>query len=248
MCGRYAFTSPASAMRDVFDLSDPLPNLRPQYNIAPSQAVPIILQTAGGRILARVRWGLVPSWMRTFPKDRPQINARSETISEKPMFRSAYQSRRCLVPTNGFYEWRRGKIKDNHPFLIHAPDMAVFAMAGIWETWVAPDGTKIHSMAIVTKEAEASIDAIHHRMPVVLRPENYRFWLAEEGATNLDSVMAEVDQVELHYHPISTDINKASNDGGELLTPVEDPATSRAAIAATQVTQKKGAPQQYSLF
>jgi len=248
MCGRYAFTSPVTAMREVFELGDPLPNLRPQYNIAPSQAVPIVLEGASGRVMGHVRWGLVPSWMRAFPKDRPQINARSETISEKPMFRSAYQSRRCLVPANGFYEWRRGRVKDNHPFLIHAQNMAVFAMAGIWETWTAPDGTKVHSMAIVTKDAEASIEAIHHRMPVVLRPENYRLWLAKDGAAGLEAVMKETGQVDLQYHPISTNINKASNDGNDLLTPVDDPAMAGSVIAASQTTKPVGAAQQYSLF
>lgn len=248
MCGRYALTSPAEAMREIFKIDGPLPNLAPQYNIAPSQQVPIIRWDGQRRLLERVRWGLVPSWMRVFPKDRPQINARSETIADKPMFRAAYHARRCLVPTNGFYEWRRGTVKDNHPFLIHAPNHAMFAMAGIWETWTAPDGSQINSMAIVTKEADPSLKAIHHRMPVVLSVEDYGEWLQGAASPPVQVSQKGLDKFDLKHHPVSIDINKASNDRIELLTPVDDPADTPRPSAADFRGQSQSHTEQYSLF
>lgn len=207
MCGRYSLTSPVEAMRALFGF-DEQPNLQPRYNIAPTQNVPVIRgREDGGRELAMLRWGLVPSWAKEVAASAPLINARGETVAEKPSFRDAFAKRRCLMPADGFYEWRKGDKGAKQPYRIALPDDTPFAFAGIWERWQSAQGETLESCALITTVASDQIVDIHHRMPVILEPENYDAWLVEP---RLD-LIATYDG-DLRAYPIGTAVNKVIND------------------------------------
>lgn len=193
MCGRYSLATTAERLRDFFGLTGPLPHWPGCYNIAPAQGVPVVrladLETDGNaedwkgkRELAQLRWGFIPSWAKEAQLGIPMINARAESIADKPAFRDAFRARRCLIPADGFYEWRvtaRGK----RPYRVglkggSAESFRLFAFAGLWERWEkAPDGIPIESCTIITTNANSLLCPIHERMPVILRPEDYAAWL-----------------------------------------------------------------------
>jgi len=188
MCGRYSLTTPPEAMVRLFGLQTS-PNLPARYNIAPTQRAPVILaQPAGARRLMSMRWGLVPPWSKNPAAGAPLINARAETVAEKPSFREAFQRRRCLVPADSYYEWI-GQKGAKQPVRIQAPDQGVFAFAGLWEHWTpAPSGPpkpianagqaeSIDSFTIVTTAAAPALQAIHHRMPVIVPPTLFDAWI-----------------------------------------------------------------------
>ncbi|MBP6012419.1 MAG: SOS response-associated peptidase [Alphaproteobacteria bacterium] len=166
---------------DVHETDLPM-EARPRYNIAPTQMVSVIRMVDGVRRHSLVRWGLIPHWSKEVRK--PQINARGETVFEKPMFRDAARRRRCLILADGFYEWKRDQNdKPLQAYFIERVDGKPFAMAGIWDTWISPDGEVIDSVAIVTTEANAEIAPIHDRMPVILAQKDYLTWIEAERAT-----------------------------------------------------------------
>jgi putative SOS response-associated peptidase YedK len=179
MCGRYSLTSPTEAVRRMFDFPEQ-PNLAVRVNIAPSQDVAAVRLGADGasaRHFAWLRWGLIPSWAKEPGIGNRMINARAETIAEKPAFRAAFRRRRCLIPADGFYEWKteRGR---KQPYRIALEGGAPFAFAGLWERWEgAGEAGAVESCTIATTEANARLKAIHHRMPVILAPEAYDLWL-----------------------------------------------------------------------
>ncbi len=181
MCSRYSLTSPPEAVRAYFDTENE-EVFPPRYNIAPSQPVHIVrLDLKGRRELTLVRWGLIPSWVKDPREFSTLINARSETAAEKPSFRAAMRHRRCLVPTDGFYEWtgrcrRQGSASDP-PRAGRRPGGTLMAMAGLFEHWLGADGSEFESMAILTTAANATMAAIHDRMPVILPPEQFEIWL-----------------------------------------------------------------------
>jgi len=187
MCGRFVLDTPAVDVAEVFGAEvlegvadDPVLS-QPRYNICPTQPVLTIRAGQGGRVAKPMRWGFLPHWYKT-PTDGPLlINARSETISEKPTFRMACRERRCLIPANGFYEWRSSDPKPKTPFYFHAPSEPVFAFAGIWQEWHAPGHDPVETCAMVTCDANDAMRPIHHRLPVVIRPESRGLWLGEEG-------------------------------------------------------------------
>ncbi len=216
MCGRYSLTSPLESMRALFGF-DEFPNLRPRYNIAPTQDVPVVrVGEVGARELSMLRWGLVPSWATELGGAAPLINARGETVAEKPSFRDAFAKRRCLIPTDGFYEWKKAAKGAKQPYRIALPDDAPFAFAGIWERWQSAQGELLESCAIITTAASEQIVDIHHRMPVILHPESYDAWLAEPLGGLLAAYSGEV-----RAYPIGTAVNKVANDDRSLWTPVE---------------------------
>lgn len=211
MCGRYSLTSPLDALQAPFSF-DELPNLRPRYNIAPTQEVPVVrTRQDGGREFVAMRWGLVPSWARQIGGGPPLINARAETLAEKPSFRNAFARRRCLVAADSFYEWKTAGTGPKQPYRIALPGDAPFAFAGIWERWDGGAGGALESFAIVTTEAAPAIADIHHRMPVILPPESYGGWLAGPDAGLLAPYAGE-----LHAYPIGTAVNKVANDDASL--------------------------------
>ena len=215
MCGRYSLTSPVEAMAGLF-LFDERPNLGVRFNIAPTQDVPVIQAGRGGnRELVMMRWGLVPSWAKEIGSSAPLINARSETVTEKPSFRSAYAKRRCLIPADGFYEWKKGKGKEpKQPFRIAFPDDATFAFAGIWERWQDAQGNFVKSCAIMTMKSSDQIADIHHRMPVILKPTNEASWIdsSTEDAGTLQQLLQPYDQTEMDAYEVATLVNSPRND------------------------------------
>ncbi len=182
MCSRYSLTSPVEAVRRLFKFENEVEAFPPRYNIAPTDPVHIVrVAPSGRRELLLVRWGLIPAWVKDPRSFSTLINARSEGAAEKPSFRSAYRYRRCLVPTDGFYEWT-GKPGAKQPHLIRLKTHDLFALAGLWETWLGADGSELDSMVILTTAANGDLQHIHERMPVIIEPADHELWLDGSGS------------------------------------------------------------------
>lgn len=220
MCGRYLIKTPPETLAVYMGYTD-RPNFPPRYNIAPTQPVPIVRLDQGQRRFALVRWGLVPSWAKDMPASL-LINARAESIADKPSFRGAFRHRRCLVPADGFYEWRVMGQGAKQPYCIRLKSGEPFAMAGIWETWMTPDGSELDSCAIITTDANETLKPIHHRMPAILAPQDYDRWLDPNACpprAALDLLRPAPDEW-LEAYPVSTRVNKVANDNPDLIEPV----------------------------
>jgi putative SOS response-associated peptidase YedK len=219
MCGRYLLTSPVDALRQLF-LFEQRPNLMPRYNIAPTQDVPMVRLTraASGRELIMARWGLVPFWADDLKIGNRLINARRETVATLRPFREAYRRRRCLVPADGFYEWRK-EGKARQPMLIRRRDQSPFAFAGLWERWQNPaDGSVVRSCTIITCPANALVAPIHDRMPVILAPEDHARWL-DPAATDARSLLAPCPADWLEAFPVRPRVNDPRHDDPECVQP-----------------------------
>ena len=178
MCGRYRLSRRKQVAEEYFDCGSDEPDWNPRYNIAPTQPIPVIRQhpMEPVRELSSMRWGLIPSWAKDSSVAAKMINARSETASIKPAFRDSLKSRRCLIPADGFYEWKRdGKTK--RPFCFEVNDGQLFAFAGLWDRWKDPSGNWIKTCSILTTTPNAVTSAVHDRMPVILDPDSYDLWL-----------------------------------------------------------------------
>ncbi len=203
-----------------------LPLLEARYNIAPTQDVAIVRAgREGARELAVVRWGLIAPWTKSPGTGPPLINARAESVADKPAFRSAVRRRRCLVPADGFYEWQQqpggSKRAKKQPYFIHRPDDGVLALAGLWETWTARgkedagrESLRIESCTIVTTTANATLAPLHERMPVVLAPSDYRLWLDPQvvDPDAISHLLAPAGDDHLVAEPVSTHVNRVAND------------------------------------
>ncbi len=196
-----------------------LPLFEPRYNIAPTQDVVIV--RAGGegeRELAVVRWGLVPPWAKSPGSGPPLVNARAESIAEKPTFRTAVRRRRCLVPADGFYEWQEqpgvSKRAKKQPYFIHRPDDGILALAGVWETWTGAAPLQIESCTIVTTTANSTLAPLHERMPVIIAPSDFEFWLDPQVAdpAAISHLLTPADDDELVAGPVGTHVNRVAND------------------------------------
>lgn len=220
MCGRYSITTPVEAMRRMFNFQG-LPNLGANYNVAPTNAVPVVRLKDGARDIAMMRWGLVPSWAKEI-RPKPLINARAETITEKPSFRGPYRHHRCLVPADGYYEWRTDRSGGKQPYYIHRADGQMFAMAGIWTDWMAPDGSEIDTMAIITTQANDQLKSLHHRMPVMIEDENFDLWLEATGENNpqVDALLAPAQNDLFTAYPVSKRVNRVGVDDPSLIEPI----------------------------
>jgi putative SOS response-associated peptidase YedK len=226
MCGRYTLSIPLSTLVDAFDVEPPRFDYPPRFNIAPTQDAPVIAQDGRGRRMGLLRWGLVPSWAKDLSVGSRMINARSETAHEKPAFRSAFRKRRCLIPADGFFEWKKippedgGEKGGKAPFWIHRSDREPFLMAGLWERWTPPNGDPVHSFTILTTDAAPSLRAVHHRMPVILPfPEAAR-WVdpAEDPAGLRPLLRPNADGIQMF--PVSTVVNSPRNDTPECIEAV----------------------------
>ena len=218
MCGRYAFYSPAEAVRRTFMLDD-VPALEPRYNVAPTQDVPAIRSgEEGARSFAMLHWGLVPKWAKERAIGNRMINARAETVAEKPAFRDALRKRRCLVLTDGWYEWQVAP-DGKQPWFIRTEAAQPFAFAGLWERWKDPvNGSMLESCTIVTTDAAASIRRIHERMPVVLAGSDWDRWLdtAFSDADTLSGLLKPYAGG-LEAWPVSRQVNAPKNQGPALI-------------------------------
>lgn len=208
MCARYVFFS-GRTFGDEFGVVA-VPDLTPRYNIAPTQQVPGVVSTSSGREFAMFQWGLVPSWSKDPQSGSKLINARSETVAEKPSFRSAFKNRRCLIPADGFYEWK-GEKGSKQPYYI-TTDRHPFAFAGIWETWEGPEGL-IQSCSILTTSANELLSQIHDRMPVILKHDEYDTWLDIEAPPQvLTALLDQFPTSQMSMHPVTTAVGNSRFD------------------------------------
>lgn len=181
MCGRFVLMTPGKSLAERFGLEE-IPDLQPHYNIAPTQMVVVIRldRDTLQRRLVQMKWGLIPFWAKDASIGNRLINARGESAAEKPAFRAAFKTRRCLVPTDGFYEWKKQEGTRKQPYLVRNADGSPFAFAGLWERWTGPEGEIIESCTILTTDANDLTRPIHDRMPVILHPKDYDLWLDPE--------------------------------------------------------------------
>jgi putative SOS response-associated peptidase YedK len=219
MCGRYAFFSPAEAVRRTFALDD-FPPLEPRYNIAPTQPVPVLRETEPGRReLAMLHWGLIPSWAKERSVGNRMINARAETLAERPAYRGAFRRRRCAVLADGWYEWQV-RASGKQPWFIHARDGAPMALAGLWESWRDPAGGEpVESCTIVTTDAGGPLAEIHHRMPAVLPVGELERWLdpRRQDVTEFSGLLGPRDPADFAARPVSRRVNDPRNQGADLI-------------------------------
>ena len=227
MCGRYTLYADPSVLAELFGLFE-TPVLGPRYNIAPTQPVAVvrIAETGAGREWALVQWGLVPSWSKDPTIGARMINARAETVAEKPSYRAAFRRRRCIAPADGFFEWARGE-KRKQPMYITVREGRPFGIAALWERWVGPDGSEIESCTLLTTEANELLAPIHERMPVILEPEDYGLWLGDgrdalaKEQEALLHLLRPYPAVEMSMVPVSSYVNSAVNEGARCIVPVE---------------------------
>ena len=211
MCGRFAFYSPREAVKATFGVEFPL-EFEPRYNITPSQYIPVLRGDASGELApAMLRWGLVPSWAKDPSIGQKMINARAETVAEKPSFRAAYRRRRCVILADGFYEWQQ-EAGARQPWYITAADRQPFAMAGLWEHWDKGD-EPLQTCAIITTAANAFMTKLHHRMPVILTPDAATSWIRQPDA----KLLRACDDDRLLMRRVSRRVNSPANDGPELI-------------------------------
>lgn len=223
MCGRFTLIAPGEAVAELFDLSE-APELAPRYNIAPTQPVAAVRynRDKGKREFTHFHWGLIPSWAKDPAIGSRMINARSETAAEKPSFRAAFKYRRCLVPTDGFYEWWKvdgGK----QPVRIHMKDERPFAIAGLWEHWQSPDGSEIESCTLLTTGPNDLLKPIHNRMPVILAKEDFDLWL-DPGAQHpgeVQPLLRPFTSDKMTFYPVSTHVNNPRNEDPTCIAPLE---------------------------
>lgn len=221
MCGRYVLNADAQVVQQTFNL-DSLPPLAARYNIAPSQPVSIITNDKPSE-LTIVKWGLIPSWTKDPKIGYKMINARSESIHEKPSFRTPFKYRRCLIPTSGFYEWVKMD-KGKQPYFIHLPNQDVFAFAGLWEIWNSPHGEQVWTCTILTTQANEKISPLHHRMPVILDEDACEIWLNKESDPKLlKTLFSSYDGDKMDYYPVSKAANSPRNDNPTLIERDEPP-------------------------
>ena len=223
MCGRYSLTVTPDELYRLFGIDDKL-NLRPRFNVAPTQAAPVVRKTGGEKNMDMLRWGLIPSWSKDASIASKLINARGETVAEKLSFRSAYESRRCLVPVDGFYEWRTEGGK-KQPFRIGFREGKPFAFAGLWESWTVPEGLEdtgdtVETFTIVTTSANPMLVPIHHRMPVIVDPTDYELWL-EGGSDEANAVIKPFSQDDMAFYRVSTRVNNVRNDDEACVEPLK---------------------------
>lgn len=240
MCGRFVSTTPLTDLAERLLVDDVrTDDDRPNWNVTPRSSVVIVAENAAEgergeqehrRVLDRVRWGLVPSWAKDLAIGDKLINARAETLREKPAFRRAFAKRRCLIPVDGFYEWKvvPGR-KTKQPVFIHGVDGAPITFAGLYEVWrdkTDPDAPWVRSCAIVTTNANATIGTVHDRMPVVLDPAVHEQWLDPDNhdVDHLAELLVPAPDERLSFYPVRLLVNKPANNGPELLEPVPDDA------------------------
>jgi putative SOS response-associated peptidase YedK len=221
MCGRFAFFSPEEAIRQYFDLNYPA-ELSPSYNIAPSQQVAAILESpVSGIELQMLQWGLVPFWAKDPKIGHQLINARAETLSEKPSFRQAFVRRRCLIPANGFYEWHT-EGGEKRPLYFSDAESRPFFMAGLWELWISDDGSEIESCTLLTTEPNDFLAPIHNRMPVIIAPDDFDLWL-DPGAQHpgeVQHLLRAYPAEAMSHYPVSTFVNNPRNEDPLCIEPL----------------------------
>lgn len=213
MCGRFSFALSDKIIEEHFDIDIEDEEFLPRYNCAPSQNLAVITNEDPKK-LNYYKWGLVPFWAKEISIGNKMINAKAETIFEKPAFRNAIKSRRCLVPADSFYEWKQNKEKN--PYRILMKDESPFAMAGIWEKWNDDEGKSLFTFSIITTEANSMMQELHHRMPVIIEVSNKTKWLISESTDEINSLMKPVSSDLMKAYPVSKLVNSPVNNKAEI--------------------------------
>jgi putative SOS response-associated peptidase YedK len=247
MCGRYLITTAPEAFRRLFGYPEQ-PNFPPRYNVAPTQPVPIVRIAEGRRQFALVRWGLIPPWVKDPRKFTLLINARADSVNDKPAFRNAMRRRRCLFPADGFYEWK-DEAGRKRAYCVRPKDGGLLAFAGLWETWIGPNGEEMETATIITTAANRDLAHLHERKPVIVPPEAFDLWLdckAVDGVTAA-ALLVPARVGLLEAYEVSPAVNRTANDGPELIEPWSAQPAPPAAEPAKAPAKKKD-ERQGSLF
>jgi putative SOS response-associated peptidase YedK len=226
MCGRFSNRAKPEQIRNEFKIGKKNPDLyQPKYNIAPAQMIEVVFEPEAVRILAQLKWGLVPSWAKDSDIGSRMINARAESLTEKPSFREAFKKRRCVIPATGFYEWQKkgsaGGAKQ--PFYFYLKEKEVFGFAGLWEEWIDKEsGDVLETCTIITTEANEVLKPVHDRMPVILKADDYDRWLdpKENDTDSLQKLLAPYPAGEMTSHAVSKSVNIPDADSPELIEPL----------------------------
>ena len=226
MCGRFVQNIPFETLQQNFNLRTKTSDIIPNYNVAPTEEILTIIKHDNENELEKLHWGLVPFWAKDISIGSRMINARAETVLSKPSFRNAFRKRRCLIPANGFYEWK-GEKGNKHPYYVSIPSGGPFAFAGLWETWTDKERDEesvYKSCTIITTAASESIREIHHRMPVILDPDFYEKWLnvAIQYPKELEIILKDGVIHDMKYHPVSTFVNSVKNNDPNCIKPIDE--------------------------
>jgi len=222
MCGRFTLTVDPAELKDAFEGMSFPANFAPRYNIAPTQPI-LAIPNDGKNTADFFLWGLIPSWSKDPAIGNRLINARGETLAEKPAFRGSFKNKRCLIPADGFYEWKtQPGIKTKIPHFIRLKTGKPFAFAGLWDEWLPADGSPVHSCTIVTTSPNELMASIHNRMPVILQFKDYEEWLdtAPRRADNLNHLIKSFPAELMQAYPVSAVVNSPANDRAECVAPV----------------------------
>ncbi|MGF9698850.1 SOS response-associated peptidase [Paenibacillus sp. MABNR03] len=223
MCGRFTIVDPIEELMDRYmaSISDGF-EYQPNYNAAPMQYIPAIIGSKQGNRLGSLRWGLVPAWAKDDKIGNKMINARAETIDTKPSFKHLISSKRCIIPTNGFYEWKK-EGTHNQPLRILLKDESIFSLAGLYDIWADPEGNKLSTCTIITTEPNELMSGIHNRMPVILRPQDEGEWLerSHNDVSSLLGLLKPYKASEMRAYKVSRDVGNVRNNSVELLKAVE---------------------------
>lgn len=222
MCGRFTLTVDPGELQDRFENYNFPSNFAPRFNVAPSQPI-LAIPNDGENTADFFTWGLIPMWAKDPAMGNRLINARAETLAEKPSFRGSLKYKRCLILADGFYEWKStGSRKTKIPYFIHMKDRKPFAFAGLWDTWNSPDGSLIKSCTIITTEPNDLVALVHNRMPAILHPRDYDKWLDPSPQTpeNVQPLLQPFPAEAMSAYPVSTRVNKTDHDAPELVVPV----------------------------
>ena len=235
MCGRYVIKTPPALMRQAFGYGEQ-PNFPPRYNVAPTQPIPVVRLVDGRRSFALLRWGFIPFWVKDPRGFSLLINARAESVLEKPAFRNAMRRRRCLIPADGFYEWKRDGAR-KRPHVVRPKGLVAFA--GLWEPWMGPNGEEVDTACIVTTAANGTLRSLHDRMPAVIPPEAFDRWLdcANVEAEAAAALLMPAPDDLFEAYEISTAVNRTANDSAALIEPLAPGA--REAVDARRAAKAK---------
>jgi putative SOS response-associated peptidase YedK len=223
MCGRYGLAVDTSKLQERFETSNTLPDLQPRFNIAPTQALPVIVRNSPNSMVL-MQWGLIPSWSKEPQVSYSTINARAENLLKSSVYKKPFQRQRCLVPASGFYEWQQTSA-GKQPYYLHLQDTDVFAFAGLYDIWRDKHGHELHSYTIITTKPNDLVAPIHNRMPVILRRDDENVWLdTDADPARLLALLTPYPADEMSAYRVSTWVNSPSNDAPQALEPLEQVA------------------------
>jgi putative SOS response-associated peptidase YedK len=221
MCGRFTLTATVDQLIDRFDIEFFLQEeaYNPSYNVAPSQSVLAVINDGARNKMGFLRWGLIPPWAKDMSIGYKMINARAETLIDKPSFQNAYKKKRCLIVADSFYEWKRIDSKTKIPMRIKLKSNELFSMAGLWENWKSPDGKSIYSCSVITTSPNELVQDIHDRMPVILKPEDEKYWLDPSitDTTKLNPLLKPLDHDLMEAYEVSPLVNSPKNNSIKLI-------------------------------